>query len=162
MVTRNRRNKKAQAAMEFIMTYGWALMAIIVIFGALYYFGVRDAERLTPDQCVFLSGLNCLDMNVGETDNVTFPTTISFVVRNEFGFDISNISIWINGTCDSVMNSTGEIAKTALLNKEHTTYGFGCTEDLIGVDINEKISFDFTNTQTGNTHRKVGYIILKQ
>lgn len=32
--------KKAQAAMEYLMTYGWAILIIIVVVGALYGMGV--------------------------------------------------------------------------------------------------------------------------
>ena len=159
--TRFKRRKKAQAAMDFLFTYGWAFLALLVIIGALFYFGVGDVKKFMPDRCVFLSGLNCLDVQVIESDNITYPSTMRLAIRNEFGFDIANMSIWINGTCDSVMNLTGEIAPTSLQNKENGIFGFACL-NLEGVDIKEVISVDFTNTQTGVTHRKVGYINVNQ
>ncbi len=33
-------NKKSQAAMEFLMTYGWAILAAIIAIGVLAYMGV--------------------------------------------------------------------------------------------------------------------------
>jgi hypothetical protein len=33
-------NKRGQAAMEFLMTYGWAILAAIIAIGVLAYFGV--------------------------------------------------------------------------------------------------------------------------
>ena len=33
-------HKKSQAAMEFLMTYGWAILVVLVAIGALAYFGV--------------------------------------------------------------------------------------------------------------------------
>ncbi len=33
-------NKKGQAAMEFLMTYGWAILAAVIAIGVLAYFGV--------------------------------------------------------------------------------------------------------------------------
>jgi hypothetical protein len=32
--------KKSQAAMEFLMTYGWAILVVLVAIGVLAYFGV--------------------------------------------------------------------------------------------------------------------------
>jgi len=32
-----RRDKKGQAAMEFLMTYGWAILAAIIVVGVLWY-----------------------------------------------------------------------------------------------------------------------------
>ena len=34
------KNKKSQAAMEFLMTYGWAILAAIIAIGVLAYYGV--------------------------------------------------------------------------------------------------------------------------
>ncbi len=33
-------NNKGQAAMEFLMTYGWAILAAIIAIGVLSYFGI--------------------------------------------------------------------------------------------------------------------------
>ncbi len=36
--------KKGQAAMEYLMTYGWAILIIIVVVGALFAMGVFKTE----------------------------------------------------------------------------------------------------------------------
>lgn len=33
-------NKQGQAAMEFLMTYGWAILAAIIVIGVLASFGI--------------------------------------------------------------------------------------------------------------------------
>ena len=33
-------SKKSQAAMEFLMTYGWAIVIMLIALSALYYLGV--------------------------------------------------------------------------------------------------------------------------
>ena len=38
--------KKGQAAMEFLMTYGWAILAAIIAIGVLAYFGVFSPGKL--------------------------------------------------------------------------------------------------------------------
>ncbi|MGE0792893.1 MAG: hypothetical protein AB7V77_01790 [Candidatus Woesearchaeota archaeon] len=38
-------NKKGQAAMEFLTTYGWAFLIIIVAVAGLFYFGVFDTSK---------------------------------------------------------------------------------------------------------------------
>ena len=56
------KNKKAQAAMEFLMTYGWAILVVLIAIGALAYFGVLNPDRLLPEKCVIAtgSGLFCV------------------------------------------------------------------------------------------------------
>jgi hypothetical protein len=44
-------NNKAQAAMEFLTTYGWAFLVILLAIAGLSYFGVFDLGRVLPDGC---------------------------------------------------------------------------------------------------------------
>jgi len=40
--------KKVQAALEFLMTYGWAVLVILIAAGALAYFGVLSPDKFLP------------------------------------------------------------------------------------------------------------------
>ncbi len=55
--------KKAQAAMEFLMTYGWAILIVIVAIGSLTYSGVLGGATFLPEKCTIStgSGLFCED-----------------------------------------------------------------------------------------------------
>ena len=44
--------RKGQAAMEFLMTYGWAILAAIIAIGVLAYFGVFSPGKFTPSATV--------------------------------------------------------------------------------------------------------------
>ena len=124
---------------------------ITVQDGVITSVGSREPGQAVPE------AIEVIDAD----ENTTYESTIRILLRNEIGFDISNMTIWINGTCENVMNTTGEIAKTALANKEEGFFGFGC-QNLTGIDIDEELSVQFTNTDTGNVHRKVGYIKINQ
>ena len=91
--------KRAQAAIEYVHTYGWIFMSAMVLGGALLYFNLSGAQGLVPTGCQFLSGISCLDVDVDET-------LLSIVIVNEFGFDISNITVNMTGTCNSTANTT--------------------------------------------------------
>ena len=52
---------KSQAALEFIMTYGWAILVVLVAIGALSYFGVLNPGRFLPSRCTLPAGIGCLD-----------------------------------------------------------------------------------------------------
>jgi hypothetical protein len=62
--------KKGQAALEFLTTYGWAFLVILVMIGALAYFGVLDPTRFLPQRCQFGAEMHCdqfaLDFSDGE------------------------------------------------------------------------------------------------
>ncbi|MBI3036442.1 hypothetical protein HYY73_01620 [Candidatus Woesearchaeota archaeon] len=48
---RSLKSMKGQAAMEFLMTYGWAILVVLVVIGALSYFGVLSPSTLLPEKC---------------------------------------------------------------------------------------------------------------
>ena len=57
--------KKAQAALEFLMTYGWAFLVILILIGALSYFGVLNPTKFLPAKCTFSPEIKCTDYKVG-------------------------------------------------------------------------------------------------
>lgn len=75
---------KAQAALEFLTTYGWAFLVILVMIGTLAYFGILNPSKILPNRCTFSSEFSCPDYllkadevrlklknNVGEPIEVT-------------------------------------------------------------------------------------------
>ena len=46
--THSSRAAKSQAAMEFLMTYGWSILIIAVVLGALFSMGVFSSANLAP------------------------------------------------------------------------------------------------------------------
>ena len=80
--------RKGQAALEFLMTYGWAILAAIVVIGALAFFGVFSPGRYAPKAFTLTAPLG------GEEFSIN-TTTVSLVIRNGGGEDliIRNISL---------------------------------------------------------------------
>jgi len=44
--------KKGQAAMEFLMTYGWAILAAVIAIGVLAYFGVFSPGKYVTGNAI--------------------------------------------------------------------------------------------------------------
>jgi uncharacterized protein (UPF0333 family) len=60
-------NKRGQAALEFLMTYGWAILVVLVVIGALAYFGVLNPTMFVPERCTLSAGQNCIAAVVNGT-----------------------------------------------------------------------------------------------
>ncbi len=77
-------NKRGQEALEYLLTYGWAFLVILIILGALTYFGVFNPSRYAPDRCSFGLQIKCKDYyvngSVGE---------LSLKLRNTLGDNIT-------------------------------------------------------------------------
>jgi len=87
--------KKAQAAMEFLMTYGWAILVVLAAIGALAYFGVLSPSKHIPETCIFAQGIACKDFSVTSTE-------VNIFIQNGYAqdIDIHNVTI---GNCDAVV-----------------------------------------------------------
>ena len=66
---------KSQAALEFLMTYGWAIMVVLIVIGVLAYLDVLSPEKFIPERCI-IPGLTCVSHKV-ESNKITM-----FVVNN--------------------------------------------------------------------------------
>ena len=53
------KTRKAQSAMEYLMTYGWAILIIAVVLGALFSLGVFSSSNLLGTSCIAYSGFTC-------------------------------------------------------------------------------------------------------
>src|SRR5271156_5026084 len=58
MLRQPSKNRKAQSAMEYLMTYGWGILIIAVVLGALFSLGVFNGNSLGT-ACVAASGYYC-------------------------------------------------------------------------------------------------------
>ena len=58
---RIKKRKKGQAAVEFLTTYGWAIMGVILTIGALSYFDFLNSQKYTSENCNTGAQLQCLE-----------------------------------------------------------------------------------------------------
>ncbi len=69
-------NMRAQAAMEYLTTYGWAIMALVVVMGGIAYFGFGSINDYIPQSCEFPEPLLCEDFFVSEEEISLLLTNI--------------------------------------------------------------------------------------
>ncbi len=85
--------KKSQSALEYMMTYGWAILIIVIIAAVLYSFGVFNptSVSVTPFSA---TGFATVPVTNGQANS----TAMSLYISDEAGNDISikNVSVVIN------------------------------------------------------------------
>ncbi len=74
--------KKAQAAVEFLVTYGWALLALIAVIGVLAYAGLGDLTSQVPSSCQLGTFFDCVGYFAIEDGSFVFE------LKNMHGKDI--------------------------------------------------------------------------
>ncbi len=74
-------SRTGQASMEFLMTYGWAILVVLAVLAAIIYFGVLNPTMLIPERCSFSAGMNCENYQV-------VSNQIVLVLQNSQGRDM--------------------------------------------------------------------------
>ena len=153
--------KKAQAAMEFLMTYGWAILVVLVAVGALAYFGVLNPGKFLPSSCTIGPGLACGEFKV--TTGTANNTQI--YVRNGLGKNIQAISMSLTPADTSVtcINATGYSQPTSINDGAQALFVFDCSLGSASVGDRFKATITFTYTASGETmaHTMTGDITTK-
>lgn len=99
--------KKGQAALEFLSTYGFAFLIILVMIGALSYFGVLSPNKLIPQRCSFPADVNCFEY-MASIVPLSSPNqaNLTFVLINQKGNGIN-----FNNTPANSSTATSQFGK---------------------------------------------------
>ena len=157
--------KKAQAAMEFLMTYGWALLVVLIVIAALAFFGLLDPNRFLPEKCELGPGLTCMDFNSRTNDTETADgdgenDNISILVNNGIGQVMKGVTLNVTD-CDNTNGGTA--FQTSISQGATKRFNIDCA-DMIP---NSKFKSDMIltyYTKTGSesiNHTKSGYLVVE-
>ena len=117
-------SKKGQAAMEFLMTYGWALLIVLIAVAALAYFGILNPSRFLPEQCDMPPGLTCQDFVIFDNG------TVRIKLQNGMSETLSNFALNITEVTPSTASCVIS-ANNSLTNGGYKTFTDGSTLTLI-------------------------------
>lgn len=158
--------------MEFLMTYGWAILVVLAAIGALAYFGVLSPGKLLPERTLFKAPLPNVDNAVVTLNGGVITVDIPF--RNNKGS-----SVVINDTASTVVLSSTACASstptavnlyyqngsampsgTAVANGDVFRMVLTCNAN--GVNVGDKfkadLTFDYFTPDTGQTRPHSGTI----
>ena len=149
------KNMKAQAALEFLTTYGWAFLVILIMIGTLAYFGILNPGKLLPNRCNFGSEFQCVDYQISATGN-TFKLRMKSAVPDPI--DVSSITLSGEGatqyTCSTppanpIAWKSGQIIDL--------TWS-GCNSAAVGFVVGEKgkvlVTIQYNSQISGPTYTK--------
>ncbi len=118
-------NEKAQSALEYLMTYGWALVVIVIIIGILGYLGLfnlgGNIELCTgfPSKFVYKSHIYRVDGNFG----LTFSNILSHKIQVTKVKDVSaNIEKTLNPATLFIAGDENTVTAILKSGKEGLTY----------------------------------------
>ena len=150
-------NKKGQAAMEFLMTYGWALLVVLVAIGALAFFGVLNPGQFLPDACTMPPGISCSEtLASGSGDDITLVMTNG--MGNTLTHATSIVALTLSGgsSCPGTAIASWDSGETV-------SPVFNCASGTLvsGSTVQGEVTFTYTLAGSTLAHTKTGRIALK-
>ena len=140
--------RKSQAAMEFLMTYGWAILIVLAAIAALAYFGVLSPEKFLGEKCLLETGLACISHKVE-------PTQVTLVIAQNKGRTIIIDSITV-GSCSGTFSET-------MLSGTSSTFivGGSCNNGVTRENFKGDITIGYTEKNTNLTKTVFGNLNTK-
>lgn len=142
--------KKGQAAMEFLMTYGWAILAAVIVIAVLASFGVFSPGKYIPNKCLLTAPLGCV---AGTADT----TGIQIEVRNGAGDTITITDLTVEG-CTGVVSPV--IGAYDMVDQNVTVFSIGaCTPNTVGEKFKGDITIKYTTIGSTLEQTSTGEIL---
>jgi len=143
--------KRAQAALEFLTTYGWAFIVILVMIGALAYFGVLSPSKITPNRCIVEAGFECKDFRIGDT-------TINILINNRKGEGMTVHDVTVTSDAGIVDDVTCTPAGDTTVGSDQQltiTCDGGATSLLASHGSKVKVDFSINYTMARGTYSQI-------
>lgn len=77
---------RGQAALEFVSTYGFAFLALLITIGVLSYTGIFSLASLRSDECELPQGFVCADFIV---NRLAGTPTVRLIITNTHGVNLT-------------------------------------------------------------------------
>jgi hypothetical protein len=85
------KKKRGQAAMEYLMTYGWALIILVAVLSVLFSMGVFNPQNYMSEECSFQPSLPCRGASLSP-DGV-----LKIYMTNGLGYEVDSWDIEVEG-----------------------------------------------------------------
>ena len=148
------KSKKGQAAMEFLMTYGWAILAAVIAIGVLAYFGVFSPGKYVSGTAVVSAPFYIQAHNV-KTNQVNLG------IKNNGGEDYNITSITVGSGC-ATTTVPGAITADGATSTKDVTISCTTSPGAVGASYKGDITIKYTKagssielTSTGTMAEKV-------
>ena len=143
------KNRKSQAAMEFLMTYGWAILVVLAAIAALAYFGVLSPEKFLPEKCLIETGFTCISSKIESSQS-------TIILSNGLGRSLISDNIDI-GSCSKTFNTSmqSEDENTFVVNPS------GCGNGDLKEIFKGEIIIKYTEKRTNLSKTAYGVITAK-
>ena len=148
--------------MEYLMTYGWAILVVLIALGALFYLGVFSPS--TPNTCTATAPFTCADVkadatsddvviSVGASGIAGWSTFSDFTINSPQGYECYNLDLAVPiGEGDSQLGLNMEAANLTSSIQSITCYNVANNELNSGDKLIGTALVNYTLSGSTQTH----------
>jgi hypothetical protein len=164
------RTRKAQSAMEYLMTYGWAILIIAVVLGALFSLGVFSSGALLGTSCIALSGYLCSNpvlhsgsftATIGQATGSSWTSAYLLFVGYGSSAPTSADFVGTNGMSVSGGISSGQSVTFTAGNYISSTGAVTALPTTIGTAVSGSIWAYYSTSSASNLITQIGTVTVK-
>ncbi len=138
-------HRKGQGAMEYLMTYGWAILVVIIVGVVLWQMGIfNPSGGAAPG----MSGFTTVKPNEWACN--ADDGTLTLAVVNAAGQQISDLTI-SGGTCTNTTLAAGETTTCTITGESD------CASATAGSRFESTVTLTYT-TETGLSRKSTGKV----
>lgn len=127
----------AQVAMEYLVTYGWAFLALFAVLAILFASGFFSSSSFSTPECVFQPDLPCNSFILYSSPGPS--TSLGFTLTNGLGYKI-------------------RITKVNYTTSDLGAYGKNTTSVAVAYDVDSGASQSFLQKFPGPSQPEVGAV----
>lgn len=150
------KNAKSQAALEFLTTYGWAFLVILIMIGTLAYFGVLKPSKILPNRCNIGPEFQCVDYQISATGS-----TFKLRLKNNAGEPITVQSVTLSSESATAYSCTltSPTLPSTMTASQIVDFSWGtCNSAAAGMVAGEKgkvlMKISYYSVTSGSTYAK--------
>jgi hypothetical protein len=154
---------RLQSAMEYIITYGWAILILVIVIAALYALGVFNITTLSPNICSFPADIGCTNAHLDTSGLLT----INVEQTTSTPINVTAIGCNTDGTTSNMILINPPNGNYIEIGGNETFTGIQCYQNyapyngVISSVYSGYVVLNYTDTQSGFEHVAVGKLVQK-
>jgi len=146
--------------MEFLMTYGWAVLILLTVVAILFYLGIFNPRTVSPNACVLPAGFSCYGYRIASGGAGNGNLTLDLVQTTGHSVNITDMA------CTDQDTVTYTAINQRAYDGDRLTISLNCTKSdgtrpEVGEYYRGSIYINYMDEQTNFPHRIVGDIIYR-
>lgn len=156
---------RAQAAVEFLTTYSWALFILFGVVSAIYMLDLGDPDRYAEPECVLDNQITCLEAQF-LINNSGGDDVMRVNLQNNYpqAVNITELQVDLEGSTINSTDSANQViqpGESAIIRHEinEDWSGQGYVSEAVATTL--ELTLLFEPTDSGNAYQKAGYAVVR-